>query len=577
MKCFNLSRFFALAASLALAGFVSSPARAADKPPMTTKWQRYEVVLESAAAYDNPVQQATLTAIFASPLGETYKVLGFWDGGKTWRVRFAPNQIGEWSYVTTCSDEKNGGLHQKTGKLLVTAASNKTRFDQHGPLRVSPDGRYLMHEDRTPFFWLADTCWNGAMLSTPGEWDQYIRERTRQKFTAVQFVATQFRAAPDGDREHQVAFTGTDKIVINHGFFQKLDEKIDALNKNGLLAVPVMLWAINGGANPKVNPGFALSEAQAIILGRYMVARWGANDVSWILGGDADYRGDKAERWKNIGRGIFVDIPHAPVTMHPGGMQWVWREFLGETWFNFLGYQSGHGDDDKTLRWITEGPLNDDWTKLPHRPFINLEPPYENHLGYQSKKPHTADSVRRAMYWSLLNTPTAGITYGGHGVWGWDDGTKAPTDHAGTGTPLPWAKALTMPGAEQMAHLHDFFTSLDFWRLRPASVIVKGQPGKEHPEKFIAAAKTDQKDICVVYVPEDRTVEIKLDALPPSPNVTWINPRTGEKSPAVAVVTTDSCQFPTPAEGDWILLMKTEKKEAEAPKDAKEPAQPKDK
>jgi len=63
----------------------------------------------------------------------------------------------------------------------------------------------------------------------------------------------------------------------------------------------------------------------------------------------------------------------------------------------------------------------------------------------------------------------------------------------------------------------------------------------------------------VVYVPEDRTVEIKLDAMPPSPNVTWINPRTGEKSPAVAVVTQNTCQFPTPSEGDWILFMKTDK------------------
>jgi hypothetical protein len=286
-----------------------------------------------------------------------------------------------------------------------------------------------------------------------------------------------------------------------------------------------------------------------------------------MLGGDSDYRGDKAEKWKRIGRAVFNDIAHAPVTMHPGGMHWVWKEFIEEKWYGYHGYQSGHGDDDRTLKWITEGPLTDDWTKLPHRPFINLEPPYENHIAYQSKKPISPETARRAIYWSLLCAPTAGVTYGGHGIWGWDDGTKPPVDHPGTGVPLPWQKALTMPAAEQMAHLADFFASVDWWKLRPAPVVVVNNPGAQAPAKFIAGAKTDDKELMVVYVPEDRTVEIKLDLMPPSPNVTWFNPRTGEKSPAVAVVTASTCQFPTPAEGDWVLFMKTDKKQgAEAAK-----------
>src|SRR6185436_10376981 len=82
-------------------------------------------------------------------------------------------------------------------------------------------------------------------------------------------------------------------------------------------------------------------------------------------------------------------------------------------------------------------------------------------------------------------------------------------------------------------------------------------PGKEKASKYVAAARTDQKDVMLVYVPEDRTIEIKLSALPPSPNIGWINPRNGQTSPAVAVVTTDTCQFPTPEEGDWLLVMKT--------------------
>jgi hypothetical protein len=525
--------------------------------------------LESASSYNNAPQEATLTATFTAPDGAKQTIPGFWDGGKTWRIRFQPTQLGRYTFETRCSDAGNLGLHQQKGSFTVTPPEGTSRFEVHGPVNVSPDGRYFVHDDGTAFFWMADTAWNGPLLSTDDEWAFYIKERTRQKFSAVQFVATQFRAAPDGDITKQTAYTGKDKIAINVAFFQRLDKKIDALNNAGLMAVPVLLWAIAGGGNPNVNPGVSLPDEQAILLARYMVARWGGNSVAWFLGGDGEYRGPKAERWHKIGRAVFGDIHHAPVTMHPGGMHWIWKEFIEEKWFGFLGYQSGHGDDDKTLKWMTEGPLTEDWAKLPHKPFINLEPPYENHLAYQSKQPFSAASVRRAVYWSLLGAPTAGVTYGGHGVWGWDDGTKPPTDHPSTGTPMPWKKALTMPGAEQMAHVADFFTSIDFGRLRPAPVAVVNQPGNQAAARYIAAAKSDRRDLLVLYVPEDRTVEVKLDLMPESPTVTWVNPRTGERSPAVAVVTATTCQFPTPAEGDWILFMKMEKKPAV---DTKEPA-----
>ncbi len=546
--------------------------RAADN--MISKWERFETSFQSSIDYTNAIQQANLDVTFTSMLGETRTVPGFWDGGKTWRVRFSPNQIGKWTWETACSDPDNGGLHEQKGEFLCTPPLERTVFQQHGPIRVSPDGRYLMHEDRTPFFFLSDTAWNGALLATPGEWDSYIKTRNGQNFTAVQWVATQWRAAPDGDRFGDNAYSGTNQIRINPQFFQRLDDKVEALNEAGLLNVPVMLWAIGGGSNPRVNPGFSLSEDQAILLARYMFARWHANDVLWLLPGDSDYRGEKAERWKGIGRAVFGEHPEAVVTLHPGGMQWYWNEFKDEKWVDVISYQSGHGDDAKTWEWLNQGPPTTDWTKLPHRPFINLEPPYENHIAYQSGEPHSADSIRRAVYWSLLTVPTAGVSYGGHGVWGWDDGTRPPTDHPRTGTPLPWKKALLMPGAQQMALVYDFFTSLDFWRLRPAPYMVVNQPGAQEPDRYIAAARTDKKDLAIIYVPRDRTVEIKLDTLPPSPNIGWINPRTGEKSPAVAVVTANTCQFPTPSEGDWLLVMRSDPKPADADmsKDAASPA-----
>jgi len=550
---------FVLAAVLAW-GHATAGAAPSYRGAVIPKWGRFERTFESSYRYENPLQHAQLEVTFVSPSGETNKVWAFWDGKKTWRVRHSPNQIGQWHYQTSCSDFSNRGLHGQRGAFLCTASRGESRFEQHGPVIISRDRRYLVHEDETPFLWVGDTAWNGPLLSSWPEWDNYIRHRQRQKFTVVQWVTTQWRAAPEGDRDKQLAFSGQEKIQINPEFFRRLDTKIEALNQAGLLSVPVMLWAIGGGSNPKINPGFSLPEDQAILLGRYMVARWGAHHVAWILGGDGDYRGTKAERWKRIGREIFGGRSHAPVMLHPGGMHWPFDEFKEETWLDITGYQSGHGDDDRTLSWMIQGPPATDWNKEPDRPFINLEPPYEFHIAYQSKSRISPETVRRAIYWSLLGAPIAGVTYGGHGVWGWDDGTRPPADHPSTGIPLPLPQALIMPGAEQMAHLATFFNSIDFWRLRPAPSLVFTQPGTQSPDRYIAAARSEEGDLAVVYIPKDRSVELRQDQMPPHFNASWMNPRTGQPAPIVAVVNDTVFQFATPSEGDWLLLLQTDKK-----------------
>lgn len=526
------------------------------------RWGLFEASFTSERPAENPLQDVELRVTFESPSKRSQTVRGFWDGGPTWRVRFSPDETGEWRFTTSAAPAGDRGLHARTGTFRVVAARGATRFERHGPVRVSRNHRFLEHADGTPFFWLADTGWNAALLSTPEEFQYYVEQRARQRFTAVQWVATQWRASPYGDRLKEPAYRGRERIAINPQFFQRLDAKVNKLNQAGLLSAPVLLWAIAGGSDPTVNPGVSLPEDQAIKLAQYMVARWQGNDVLWILPGDGDYRGEKAEKWKRIGRAVFGDPStgsgqalHAPVFLHPGGMQWVLREFQQEPWLDIHGYQSGHGDDEKTLRWMIEGPPSIDWTLEPPRPFINLEPPYEHHVAYQSRTRIAPLTVRRAVYWSLLNAPTAGVTYGGHGVWGWDDGTKPPTDHAGSGIPLPWKEALVMPAAEQMAHVASLFTSIDYWRLRPAPDAVADQPGSGVAARFIAAAASEKGDLLVVYTPEVRTIALKREAVPRG-RAAWHNPRTGERTNARALRESARVRFETPADGDWVLVVK---------------------
>ncbi|MBC8462481.1 MAG: DUF4038 domain-containing protein, partial [Deltaproteobacteria bacterium] len=156
--------------------------------------------------------------------------------------------------------------------------------------------------------------------------------------------------------------------------------------------------------------------------------------------------------WQRIGRAVFGDNPRRLATMHPQGRHWIADEFRHEPWFGFNCYQSGHGFDERDLRWLCkkqpttssygEGPPATDWNKEPHHPNLNFEPNYEGHLPYGAKEPFDAHAVRRAAYWSLLVAPPSGVTYGAHGVWGWHLEERLPIDHLYTGIGTAWYDAI---------------------------------------------------------------------------------------------------------------------------------------
>lgn len=523
------------------------------------QWDRFEELFTSNVAYPNPLHDARLRVTFTAPSGTSRTVDGFWDGEVTWRVRFSPSVPGRWQWRTTCTDKTNAGLHDRSGTFACGDADGATRFGQHGPVRLSANRRYLAHTDGTPFFWMSDTVWAGPLRSTAEEWLLYLDERVRQGFTAAQWVTTQFVGAPDGDLLGEFAYTGERQIAVNPPFFRRLDARLDAMNYAGLLAVPVLLWAAEWsppGVNA-VNPGFALPDDEAIRLARYMIARWDAHHVAWILPGDGDYRGEKADKWRRIGRALFAGedaASHAPVVLHPAGMQMPLEEFRDEEWLSVTGYQSGHGDDARTLSWMVTGPPATAWQSTPPRPIINLEPPYENHIAYQSKQPFDAHAVRRALYWSLLNAPTAGVTYGGHGVWGWDDGSSPPANHPSTGIPLPWREALRMDAAEQVAHVVELFTAVDWWTLHPEPDLLATQPGDSDPARHVLLSRSAAGDLLVAYSPVEQTISLHIDRVDPDLRMVWFDPRTGSRQFAAQRVNLETRDYDPPGAGDWVLL-----------------------
>ena len=517
------------------------------KMPVAARWDPYEITLKSPITYTNPIQEATLSASFVSPLGEIRRVCGFWDGKKNWRVRFAPDMPGRWTFTTTCSDTANAGLHGQAGEFVCSAANTKTRFGLHGPIQVARDGRHLEHADHTPFFWVGDAAWEAIRRADPAQAQFYAKVRSSQKFNA-----TQWTLAPGQDNKGQSAYTGKDCIAINLDFFKRLDAQVDALNRAGLLNAIAPLWEIGTA------PDDALPDDQAILLLRYAVARWGANDVAWILAFEGENSGQKAGRWKKIGRAVFGEISHAPVILLPGETQWLLDEFRNENWVDVFGCQTARVLDEDSLQWLLTGPLTMERRKEPVRPLLTLMPPAENAPTQKEGKRLDADLTRRLLWWSaLLNTP-AGVSYSAQAVAAWD--TTIGATHEGGRAELPaWQNELFLPGARDIEALGDFFSSIDYWRLQPFPRAIPNQPGVQSPRRFVAGEGTEDRDLLVVYVPEDRNVDVALGALPESPTMSWVSTRDGKRRSAIPDLGTETARFSTPDPGDWVLAIKERK------------------
>lgn len=524
-------------------------------PLIVPKWSTCELSFTSGIRYSNPLYDVDFYAIFTSPSQKKVKISGFWDGEWQWKVRFMPSETGIWAYQTFCSDMHNDDLHEKAGTFKCKTNTSELPIYQKGPI-VRPKGDYhLSHANGDPFLWVGCTAWNGALKATRQEWEYYLQDRSANEFSVIQFVATQWRGC-DMDSCLQVAYTGNKRIQINPAFFRRMDEKIAQINAYGLVAAPVLLWALPYGKGRSLSPGVQLPQEAAIRLARYMVARYGGYHVIWILGGDGLYTTVNERRWKNIGRSVFGKEQPGVVAMHSMGKSWIGDTYAEESWLDIVGYQSSHNTDKSTIEFITRGPATSQWEKLPPRVYINMEPCYEeiNHKIY-------ADDVRAASYWSLLATPVAGISYGANGIWPWIRAGEKIMNHGSLADrePSNWRDSLTLPGSRQVSYLAVFMKQLNWADLRPDQSLLAEQAEEEAFEKFVPLVRSADYRLLVAYLPAGSMAKIHNTARL-SYQVRWFNPvaNTYEIAPENTSKDDTVLSFSSDLSADRVLILSNE-------------------
>ncbi len=98
--------------------------RAAEVP----QWGKFEYSFTSKREYSNVLYDVKKMSVrFVSHAGRVKNINAFWYGGSTWKIRFSPDEQGEWKWESFCSDSLNTGLHKLQGQF--TCNSNPSQLD----------------------------------------------------------------------------------------------------------------------------------------------------------------------------------------------------------------------------------------------------------------------------------------------------------------------------------------------------------------------------------------------------------------------------------------------------------------
>jgi hypothetical protein len=264
------------------------------------RWGVFETTLEGPAG-GNPFIEVTLSAEFAYR-NRTLMVDGFYDGAGIYRLRFMPDTVGEWRFVTHSNcptlDGRTGGF------TCVEAAPGN-----HGPVRVH-NTYHFAYEDGTPYLPIGTTCYAWIHQGDALE-EQTLETLRRSPFNKLRMCVFPKHYTYNANEPLYYPFersaTGEwDFTRFNPAFFHHLEQRIGQLRDLGIEADLILF-------HPYDRWGFATmgGEADDRYL-RYVVARLAAfRNVWWSLANEYDIMDSKTMAdWDRFFRIVQESDPH---------------------------------------------------------------------------------------------------------------------------------------------------------------------------------------------------------------------------------------------------------------------------
>ena len=515
-----------------------------------------EWTYSSGKPYRDPFNEVDLDVVFKSPSGRELRVPAFWSGEQTWRVRFAPAEVGVYSFRSVCIDSANSDLHERRGSLDVAPYGGANNLYRHGFVRAADDKRHFAHADGTPFFWLGDTWWMGftSRLTWPDGFQTLTADRVKKGFTVVQIVSGLYPDMPPFDPRgaNEAGFPwGNDYALINPAYFDMADLRVQHLVDNGIVPCVVGCWGY-------FLPLMGVKKMKQHW--RYIIARWGAYPVIWCLAGegtmpyylsktrDTDAQTQK-EGWTELARYVKATDAFAhPITIHPSRSA---RDCVTDpSVLDIDMMQTGHNDRQSAPTTITS--VVKSLQSQPKMPAVVGEVDYE---GIQEA---SREEVQRFLFWSCLLNGAGGHTYGANGIWQVNTLTKpyGASPHGHSWGDTPWEVAYQLPGSKQVGLGKALLQRYSWWKLQPDPELV--QPHWNEQDYWQPSAGRIAGEAVIAFAPTGRKA-LQFRGLEPGEHHAYFyNPSDGADVSigSISVGSDGNWQAPEfPIFRDWVIVL----------------------
>lgn len=408
------------------------------------QWDLEEISLHSALAHANPFTDVELRCRFTSG-NHQVEVYGFYDGSETWKIRFMPEQQGEWTYTTSSNDPQLSG---KSGKFFVVPPGR----NNHGPVRVK-NTYHFAYADGTPYFPLGTTLYNW-LNRDPDLERRTLATLEKNPFNKVRFLVFPkwmvFNHVEPPRFPYVKAGSGRfDFDRLDPEFFAHYEARLKDLQALGIEADIILF-------HPYDKWGFAEMDARhdEMYL-RYVVARFAAfRNVWWTLANEFDlFRSQK--NWKKLGELVASNDPYG----HPRGIHNCCLGFYDNSqgWIDHVILQ-----DITAQRFATTsgaaGQIALDARKI-GKPVMIDEYGYEGNNGQAWGNLGPREEVE--IHWAL----TMAGAYGSHGE-----------TYVNPGHLLWWSVGGELVGGSpaRLGFLKQILMEAPFMEMEPAPDIIKG-------------------------------------------------------------------------------------------------------
>jgi hypothetical protein len=308
----------------------------------------HEIVLSGDASVANPFDTVA-TVRFTPPSGaaNAKMVWAFYDGGNTWRARVYANEVGAWTWSSTCDTDP--GLAGKTGEFRCEASRLRGRLLIHpkNPRQwMTEDGRWFLNLNDTAYFLLRARDSNGDPVSDEDA-RQYVHDDVARGITSVRcFLACRkgsLSGPPEPWREWYFGEETLDRFRLDN--LQCADGRLRMLlDEYPDLAVQVILFPLVGyKRDDRFWTTLTVVERERLL--RYLVSRFAAYpQLLWLMTNDAHY-GSEFPNNNAMVREVGAYLQQHDPWQHPrstGHARFTPFVFGDEEWATYIHIEHAH-------------------------------------------------------------------------------------------------------------------------------------------------------------------------------------------------------------------------------------------